>query len=240
MDNITIKRYEMFKRVNEFGNAQASAFVAGTLTKELFGIITQVLTELESQGANQSSGLNTAQSTTATKAAIREELRDRLLTINRTARVMALKAPGFERQFRFPRAVGDQVLLNAARAFAADAAPIKDRFIQRELPADFIEQLHTQIDAFEDALKQRTAAVGSHMSARVAIDESVARGLQTVRELDVILRNKFTGEPVTLAAWAGASQVARRAARAAAAEASPSGNPGNPPVPPTAQLSQAE
>lgn len=238
MDSLTIKRYEMFKRVNEFGHTHT--FAEGSLAKELFGVIKQVITDLESQGANQSSGLNAAQGSTATKAAIREELRDRLLTINRTARVMALKSPGFERQFRFPRAVGDQALLNAARAFAADAAPIKDRFIQRELPTDFIEQLNAQIDAFEDALKQRTAAVGSHMSARVAIDESVALGLQTVRELDVIVRNKFNGDSVILAAWAGASQVARRARAAAAAEAISSGNSGNSPIPANSQPNQAE
>lgn len=56
-------------------------------------------------------------------------MRDLLLMINRTARVMAIKTPGFEQQIRFPRAVWDQALLNAARAFAADAALLNERFI---------------------------------------------------------------------------------------------------------------
>lgn len=69
------------------------------------------------------------QNSAATKAVIREVMRDLLLMINRTARVMAIKTPGFEQQIRFPRAVWDQALLNAARAFAADAALLNERFI---------------------------------------------------------------------------------------------------------------
>lgn len=69
------------------------------------------------------------QNSAATKVVIREEMRNPLLMINRTVRVMAIKIPGFDQQLRFPRAVGDQALLNAARAFAADAALLKERFI---------------------------------------------------------------------------------------------------------------
>jgi hypothetical protein len=232
MDNLTVKRYEMLKRVREFGDAQISAFADGSLGKELFGVVTQVVTALESQGANQISGLGAAQSSTATKASIREDLRDLLTAINRTARVLAFETPGLESKFRFPRDASDQTLLTAARAFAADAAPLKEGFIKHEMPADFVEQLNMQINAFEEAIKKQSAAVNTHVSAKVAIDDNIARGLQTVRQLDVIVRNKFNGDPAVLAAWARASHVARRNRNAA--QETPPSNPGATPPSPNA------
>lgn len=39
MDNITTKRYEMLKRVRDFGVAQAAAFPDGSFGKELLATI---------------------------------------------------------------------------------------------------------------------------------------------------------------------------------------------------------
>jgi hypothetical protein len=47
-----------------------------------------------------------------------------LLAINRTARVIAFGTRGLENKFRLPCGTNNQNLLNAARAFAADAAPL--------------------------------------------------------------------------------------------------------------------
>lgn len=210
MDSLTTKRFEMLKRVRDFGLAQASAFADGSLGKELFGSLAQIVTELEGHGANQLSGLGAAHSSTATKSALREDLRELLLAINRTARVLAFDSPGLDDKFRFPRGINDQTLLTAARAFATDATPLKDKFIRHEMATDFIEKLNQHISAFEQALTQKNAAVGSHVTAKIAIDENIGRGLQAVRQLDVVLRNKFNGDPALLAEWARASNVAKR------------------------------
>src|SRR5205085_10257359 len=122
MDNLAIRRYEMLKRVRDFSVAHTTAFADGSFGKELFVAITQIVADLDSHGANQASGLSTAQSQTVTKGATREDLREAILTINRTARVLAFQTPGLENKFRLPRTNSDQALLNAARPFAADAA----------------------------------------------------------------------------------------------------------------------
>ena len=210
MDSLTTKRIEMLKRVRDFGLARTGAFAEGSLGKQLLGNIAQLVTELEAHGANQLSGKGAAHSSTKTKALLREELREILLTINRTARVLAFETPGLDGKFRFPHGVTDQTLLTAARAFAADATPFKDQFVKHEMATDFIEKLNQHINDFEQALTQKNAAVGSHVAAKIAIDESVARGLQTVRQLDVVIRNKFHGDPALLAEWERASNVAKR------------------------------
>ena len=121
MNNLAIRRYETLKRVRDFGTTQTTAFSAGSFGRELFDKVVQFVTELESHGANQATGRGAAQSTTTTKAAVREDLRETLMALNRTARVLAFVTPGLDDKFRFPHNSSDHALLNAARAFVADA-----------------------------------------------------------------------------------------------------------------------
>ena len=208
MDNTTTKRYEMLKHVRDFGVAQSAAFPDGSFGKELFATVAQVVAELDGHTTDQSTGLGAAQSMAATKSVLREDLREMILALNRTARGLAFETPGLENKFRLPRGSSDQLLLNAARAFAADAAPLKQAFLKHELPADFIERLNQLITDFEKVSTEKTTAVGTHVAAKISIDDTVARGLQATRQLDIIIRNKFNGDPATLANWTRASHVA--------------------------------
>ena len=114
------------------------------------------------------------------------------------------------------------------RAFDA-VAPLKAAFLKHEMPADFIERLTQLIAAFEKVSTEKASAVGAHVTAKIAMDESVARGLQAVRQLDVVIRNKFNGDPAMLANWTRASHVAYRI-RNNAPEPPPT-NPNQPPTP---------
>lgn len=210
MNNLAIRRYETLKRVRDFGLTKADDFPAQSFGRELFDKVAQYVTDLENHGANQASGKGEAYSTTTSKAAVREDLRDMLMALNRTARVLAYETPGLDDKFRFPHNSSDQALLNAARAFASAAVPLKASFIKLGHAADFIEQLNTLIASFETASTQRTAAVGSRVVARIAIDETISRGMQTVRQLDVLIRNIFNGDSLTLTAWEQASRIERR------------------------------
>ena len=229
MDNQTTKRLEMLKRVRDFGAANAAAFAEGSFGRELFATITQVVTELDDLTTNRETGRGAAQSIAATKAATRENLRELIATINRTARALAFDTPGLEVKFRLPRVASDQALLNAARAFAADAVPLKANFLKLEMPADFLERLNQLIAEFEKTTTEKATAVGAHVAAKISLDETVARGLQAVRQLDVIIRNKFNGDPGVLANWTRASHVAIRTNNKASTP--PTNSPGTPPAP---------
>jgi hypothetical protein len=217
------RRYEMFLRVREFGLSRAGQFPPNTLAGELFTRLTAVINEMDAHTAAQSSGRSATQQGSASKAAAREELRRDLDAISRTARVMALSTPGLEDKFRAPRNVSDQVLLATARAFAGDALPLTTEFTRRGLPDDFLADLNADIGEFEEAINQKIQKRESQVAATAAIDSTLERGNDTVRELDAIMRNSLANDTASLAAWLSASHTERSPRRA---------TPETPPAPP--------
>lgn len=137
------------------------------------------------------------------------------MLINRTARAMAIETPSISEKFRMPSGSGDQTLLNAARAFVTNATPMAAEFIQHELPEDFLTDLQDDIAELEQALTARHHSTETHVSATVAIDEALERGLNALRKLDAIVRNKFYNNPAILAAWESASHAAHRSRKTA-------------------------
>ncbi|MGB7923671.1 MAG: hypothetical protein WCF57_10545, partial [Pyrinomonadaceae bacterium] len=134
-----------------------------------------------------------------------------LEAISRTAASLALAGttPGLEDRFRMPRGNNDQALINSARAFAQDAAPIAARFIDFGLPQDFIASLNTAITEFEQAINRQNTGRDTHVAATSAIDDALERGIKIVGQLDAIVRNKYADDKPQLAAWQSASHVER-------------------------------
>src|SRR5258706_5423050 len=96
------------------------------------------------------------------------------------------------------------------------------------MSTNFIERLTQLVADFEQVSTQKAAAVGSHVAAKITIDETVASGLQAIQQLDVVIRNKFNGDPATLANWTRASHVAYR--KANNQPETPPTNSGTPPA----------
>ncbi len=134
--------------------------------------------------------------------------------------------PGLENKFRAPRSVSDQAMLATARAFVADALPLRNDFTRRGLPDNFLEDLARDIEEFEETITLTIQKRGEHVAATTAIDGVVERGVNAVRELDVIMRNKFASGPSTLAAWLSASHTQRTPRRESASQTD------TPPAPP--------
>jgi hypothetical protein len=137
-------------------------------------------------------------------------------------------------QFRVPRNQNDQAVLATARAFASAALPLKAEFVKRGMPADFIEDLEADIEAFSEAITRKNEGRESHVTATAAIDDLIEHGMKAVQELDPIMRNTFADDPAKLAGWLSASRVERTPRRnkpqAAnrAAENTTSGNAASP------------
>ncbi|HWT00793.1 MAG TPA: hypothetical protein VN256_11145 [Pyrinomonadaceae bacterium] len=203
------RRLEMFIRVREFGVAHAAQFPASSFAGEQFAALNVAVSALETHASAQSSGRGGARAGAAGKAAARDELMRDLEAISRTARAMALTTPGLEDKFRIPHNKSNQEVLAAARAVAADALPLKAEFIRRGMPADFLEDLAADITVMEQAISQKARGTESHIAATAAIDAEIERGMTAVRQLDPVVRNTFTSDPATLAAWFSASHVER-------------------------------
>jgi hypothetical protein len=226
-DNETRNR-QKFVRVCDFGEAHTNDFATGSLGQQQFDALRAVVAEIDGHAMSEVSARGDARQGTQTRSQGRESLRDALEAINRTARAMADEVPGIENKFRMPRGNNDSQLINVARAFHADATPLKTQFIAHELPADFLEDLQADIAALESAISDQSSGVGSHVAASAAIDDAIARGIEIVRKLDAIVRNKYANNPAVLAEWTSASHTERAPRR------TPSPSTSSTPTPPPA------
>jgi hypothetical protein len=203
------RRYEMFLRVRQHGTDEATSLAANTFVTSLFNDLSQIVTELETHAGAQSTGLTSARQSTRSISVARDELERDSQAISRTARAIALNAPGIEEKFRLQSKLKDQDLLTFARRVATEALPLKAEFTKRGLSANFLEDLNEDIEAFEEALMQRTQDTATHINATTTIDDLIERGMRIVRELDAIMRNLYEDNPGKLAAWLSASRVER-------------------------------
>lgn len=209
MKDSDTRRYEAFLRVREFGTAHAAQFPPNSFGAEKFTALGEVIKGLDKHATTQVSGRSTARQGVTGKAAARDELRRDLEAINRTARSMAFDTPGLEDKFRLQREPKDQELLSAARAFAADAQPLSAEFTRRGLPANFLADLASDIESFEQAINRKTSGRAAHVAATAAIDDLIEDGMKHLRQLDTVVRNIFADDPATLAGWTSASHVER-------------------------------
>lgn len=207
MNSVINRVHEMFVRVDAFASERAASFPANTLGGETVAGLKGVIQTLTGVITSQATGLSSAQRATAERLAAIEALRESMKAIVRTARVMALDTPGLENKFRLPRSGSVSALLQTARAFAADAAPLKAEFIRHELPPTFIEDFESDIADLERAMGGQNTGRDAHVSATASVDSTAERGMNAVRRLDAIVRNKFRDDPATLAAWESARHV---------------------------------
>ena len=200
---------EMFQRVEDFGTARAADFPNGSLGKELLALVSAAIADFDTHSSAQLSGKNEARRSTSSKDGARTALRTDLDEISRTARAMAFEVEGLDEKFRLPRYLNDQKLSETARAFATDAIPFKDTFIRYELPADFLEDLAADIADFAAASQSQNAGLENQVTATVAVDTAREQGMNAVRRLDAIVRNKYRNDAATLAAWERARHIER-------------------------------
>lgn len=213
--------HQKFVRVRQFGNNHAADFAVDSLYAHTLTDLSAVITEVETLSAAEFTARGDALSGTTGRGAGREELRDRLQAIARTVRVMEDEFPGISEKFRVPRNNNGNLLLSTARSFLAEATPLKARLIAHAMPDDFLEELQAAIAAFEAATHDQTTGLGNHIAARVALDEALSRGIELVRKLDAIVRNKYAHDRAVLAEWTSASHTERAPRRSKAAEPPP-------------------
>ena len=221
------RRFETFVRVRDFGSEHTADFDANSLGRQLFTSLGVVVTEVEGHASSQTSARGASRQGTDTRAHARAALRDDLEAIRRTARALDGVVRGLSDKFRVPHNTNDQDLLNAGRAAHTDATPIKTQFIAHEMPADFLEDLQADIDALEASISGQSTGVGQHVAAGAALDDAIARGMDIVRKLDAIVRNKHANNAAVLAEWTSASHTERTPRRAKAASAPTPPTPGH-------------
>lgn len=204
-------RLTTFGRVVAFAGIHLADFSAASKAAGLLAIIRAAEADATGGGTAQLSSDGAARAGTLTKADFYDELYEDLRAINRTAKALAAEVPGLDEKFRMPRSPSYAAVLTAARAFLKDAMPLKAEFIGYEMPADFLEDLQADIEAFEKAEDDQGTGKTQKAGATRTIAEAVIAGSEALRKLDALLRNKYRDQPAKLAEWFAASHVVRAA-----------------------------
>lgn len=201
-------RFDMFIRVAQFIRDNAGDFAAGIVAAQS-ALLDGVIGKLQTLTGEQTGGMSDARFQFNSKATARENLREMLSDISETARSMVYQFPGIDLKFRMARAASDADLLGKSRAFLTDAKPLKADFIAYQLDSNFLVDLQTLIDSFEQSLNAPGTATGNHVAATADIGEEVRKGMICVRTMDGAVKNKYRGNTGKLAAWLSASHVER-------------------------------
>ncbi|HKS29122.1 MAG TPA: hypothetical protein VJS44_14940 [Pyrinomonadaceae bacterium] len=210
MNDSLRRRYEMALRVKDFGVKYIVNFPEGFLGRQYFDELDTIIADIQRLAMTQESSDRSGREGTKLRGEAREDLQDELEVISETARAMAIETPGLEDKFRMPRGRATDVdLLNIARAFAADALPLRDRFMAHGLPADFLDKLNSAIEALERAMAEQQRRKSERSSATAGLDDAVEKAVNKVRQLDAAVRNKFRENLTVLSEWEAARHVRR-------------------------------
>jgi hypothetical protein len=217
LDAHQTRSYDRLARVREFGRQHPAAFPPESDAATLLARLGALVDTLSGYSVTKTTGDGVARQGSANRRLARATLRDDLEAISRTARAISIRIPNVEQKFRLPAASRDQAIVDAAKSFAAEAAPLKAEFARLALGDDFFAKLATDIAAFEQALSSQQGGRQTRVAAAGAIDNTLAEGSRVVRQIDAYVQNRFADEPLVLAAWRDASRL-RRASRRRAKE----------------------
>lgn len=207
MDGDERRRVEMFIRVRQFGVDNAADFPVGSIGATQFAAINTAIDEVEQFAGDQAASYGDARQLFVTKDTARENLREEMFEISRTARSMAYQFDGIDAKFRMPRSQSDQNLLAVARAFYEDSEKYDTDFQAYGLSATFRADLQTAIEAFEDSLDPTGTAIDDQVAATANIGEAIRRGMIARRILEGVAKNKYNSNVGKLAAWLSACHI---------------------------------
>jgi hypothetical protein len=203
------RRYEMFLKVQEFILARIAFFTPTSFAGSIFASLQVIITTIAGLAGQQLSAKGNLGMASDVRGDARDILYAMLQDISGYARSLAYVVSGLENKFRLPYNRSDQNLIAAGRAFAADAAAYKARFIEMKLDDDFIEKLTAATEALEQAAAEADTAEQSKIGSTASFAPHISAGMIAVRRLDPIVKRVFRNDPAALAAWTFAKHVER-------------------------------
>jgi hypothetical protein len=88
-------------------------------------------------------------------------------------------------------------------------AALRARFVEYELPNDFVTHLRADRKAIADTNRLNQAETGGGVENTALIDLLLGKINDEIAELEAIMHNKYTRQPEKLRAWQSASHIER-------------------------------
>lgn len=197
------------QREDNFMSDNAADFPAGSAGDKTAKECRELTALIENLAAQQISGTDDSRQHTSVKDDLMDDLNEAIHDMNRAANAFGDEVAGAEMKFRLPRNRSRQNLIATAKSFAADAEPLKAKFIEYGLDADFLVELRELITQIETRVAQSDSAGDTRAEATGGIAHAIQRRLELSRKLDSIVKIKYRRDPAKLAAWAVASHLER-------------------------------
>ena len=144
----------------------------------------------------------------ANKEQLRQEIQQTLNLLAGLAESAVLEEPDLRVIFvRSPIALSHQAFLTRARVAADAAVEHKEILIRYGMLDDFLTQLGSSLDRFEQVLNEKHVGRAAHVGARAELESVTAEIMLIVRQLDALCRYRFRKDAELLAAWRSARDV---------------------------------
>lgn len=227
MNDTQRRRYERAVRVNDFVESLKGELPAAGKAAQSAASVKTLVGRVAALDASQSTNAREKRAGTEGKAAARTALRELLGRIGRTASAIGRDDPSLKGAFRLPATnPNEQTLLGTARSFRAAAEPLKARFVEYGMAADFLDALDRRIGEFESFGERQRAGTSGRTGDRAATDSALEELEAEIARLDAYVRNAFAADAARLAGWRQASRLERAPRRPKPAAApTPEGGP---------------
>lgn len=202
-------RYETCTRMRQFNLDNTADFPTGSVAETQFAVISAVIDKLDLLIPKQADSSAKSGFSFANKDSARENLRDGMYDIVRTARSMTYEFPNIAELFQMPSNLNDINMLAAAKSFAAEIPDYKQAFIRYGLPTGFDAELQSDIEEFEASLPPTGTATGERAAATAEIGAEIRKAMIARRILNGVVKNIYRNDVGKLAAWLSASHIER-------------------------------
>lgn len=214
MNDLVRRILDMILKVRNFGTENAAAIAVNQIAVQNFAIINAFVDRITEKGTLKMSAIEMKIDESARRKMTRGELKKDVYEIADAGRTAKKLNRDFDNVFHITRDnLNDATLLETARSFQTSASvkTVKDVLLSVALPADFLEDLQADTDAFEAAISGQDAATRERIDAVASIEDALPQVLQAVSILKSIVPRVFRGDAGKLADWASASHVEKAA-----------------------------
>jgi hypothetical protein len=167
------------------------------------------LTRAEALAKQEVAGRLTVAGAVANKEQLRHEIQQTVALLAGLAGPASKEAPDLAAGVARPAVqLGHQAFLTRARVAADTGSAHKELLVRFGMPENFLTELGTSLDRFEQALNEKHNGRAAHVGARAELEAVTAETMLIVRQLDALNRFHFRKDAESLAAWKSARDVA--------------------------------
>lgn len=179
-------------------------FFASGKAAQLMGIVQTQIGTIRTLAGQQEAATGSALGATKGKDGLIGEISEDIVHIARTFETVKKHNPGITVVFERP-ARRDEAIIAAARAFAINAVPLQQDFIDWGMPADFLDDLNADIAAYDAAAQTQDNRYSGREGDTENLDVAVKTLVSAIDDLDTLMQNVLRSNAPLLAKWREAS-----------------------------------